>query len=771
MDRSLFPQGVEVDQGDLKNEADQVAFHVLERFTALGIMGVRTGLALSVNGSDPSRFDLSAGDGFAANGELVELDTSAVALALASSVAGSRSYVVLFYAETTSLPGASAVGGAPRDRRATRASRLEVLSETSWLSLVPSADDLSLPASERACLVGVVTAPAVVGGALTTASFSQVAAYVRVLSMPQPSNITGVTVLLIDPAMPITERQISNPSARIELDYAVVGTDYRVRFRPPGSTTYGDWVTVTAGGTFTVYSSPGSTGPLIRIAVTLALLPTLAASTSVADDLPITALYEGAFGTARLSAHDIAHRSQIGAGLPSATNPHGIAFGDLSGEGALRSLVLGRGFQNTAAHGVVPRLVFEGQTLGAYTLEEESSIGATTIRRRTYREHASGALVETVNARWSHLTTNWNKDLPGTAASMYRQSPTACEVWGRGDADDTPWTDWRTDAALGSISTIARLNVEATVARLATTLPRHNAPYPVTGAGARVLVHQAGPSDGAIQGGVMREYRSTGTTGTGNPAGTREVTINASWNGSAWQRDQAVPSYKFEYGRGQLISIMSRATNAVAWADNNWETMVFSIDAATGVVSATDFAYLTAPTRRVLLDAYDFRALETAFFTGVSYTGAEFPGTTVPQVVADVRFTAGAAPKAVYASLKNVPDGASITQISLNGTFTTVSADPIVAGIVRTHRGTRVTEVYGFTTEDWVAYPTFMTENVITDGTQVSRDILPAATALELDWSTYVYYLWVAGSDAASASAATMTLNWAEVLYTTVGPQ
>lgn len=772
MDRSLYPQGVEVDQGDLRFSADQAVFHTLDRFTALGVMGVRTGLQLSVNGTDPSRFDLSAGDGYAIGGELVELSSAGVGLSLASSVAGSRSYVVLFYTETEDTPGASVLTPTVgRNRRAHRAATLAVLSEAAWLSLAPSTEDLSLPASERACLVGVVTAPATVGGALTSASFSQVAAYARVLTMAQPSNITGVTVLLIDPAMPVSERQTTNPSGRIELDYGTVGTDYRVRLRPPGSTTYGDWVTVTAGGTFTVYSQPGSSGPFIRVAVTLALLPTLAATTSVADDLPIAALYEGAYGTGRLSANDVAHRSQIGTGLPSATNPHGLAFADLSGEGVLRTLVLGRGLQNTAAHGVIPRLVFEGQTLGAYTLEEESRIAASNIRRRLYREHSSGALVETINGRWDHLSTNWNKDVTGVAATMRRQTSSAFESWGRADSDDAPWTTWRSDASIGSISTVSRLNVESTVARLATTQPRHNAPYPVVGAGDRVLVYQSGPSDGALSGGTIREYRSTVTTGTGNPGGTREITINASWNGSAWQRDQAVPSYKFEYGRTQLIAVLSRSTNAAPWADNAWEAMPLTLNAATGILGVTDIAYLTPPTRRVVLDAYDFRAPEAAFFTGVAYTGAEFPGATVPQVVADVRFTGGAAPKALYASLKPVPDGASITQVTLNGTFTTVSGDSVIAGIVRTHRGTRVSEVYGAGTEDWVGYPDYLTENVVADGTTVDRPILPSGTALELDWSTYVYYLYVAGADGTSASSATMTLVLAEVTYTTVGPQ
>lgn len=773
MDRSLFPAGVEVGQADLRYQGDSLVFHTLARFTAMGVMGIRTGLTPSVNATDPSRFDLSAGDGFAANGELIEVEVALVGQSLASTTPGARTYVVAFYEETTGHPGQPETGGAARDRRAMRSSRLAVMTEAGFQSLPPAATDAASGAGsvERAMIVCVVTAPASSGGALTAASFAQAVAYRRILTTSQPVNITGVQINYVEPTLALSEGLTTNPSARLELDYGTVGTDYRVRLRPPGSTTFGDWVTVTAGGNYTVYSLTGSTGPYMRIAVTTAMLPLLAATASVADDLPVSALYEAAYGANRLSANDAAHRSATGAGLPTAVNPHGLTFADLSGDGVLRTLVVGRGLLDTAAQGVVPRILFEGQSTGAYTLEQESRIGASAVRRRLYREHATGGLVETVNAYWSPVTTNWNKDVLGTSAMMRRQTPSAIETLGRADADDTPWTSWRTDASLGSISTISRLNVQSTVAALATTLPRHNAPYPVTGAGDRVLIRQSGPSDGTIQGGTVREYRTTVTTGGGNPAGTLEITINASWNGSTWQRDQAVPSYKFEYGRTSLIAVYSRTTNSVAWADNNWETTQMVLDAATGALAAGDFSYITPPTRTQVYTAWDFRADDPAI-AGVAYAGQEFPGNPTPQPATYVTFTAGANIKALYASLKEVPNGATVSAITLRGTFATVSGDYVLGALVRTDRSTNVTQAWNSVTEAWEGYAdTYRTDQAIAAGTNVDRELLQAGAALTLDWLTYNYWIYVGGYDPTSASSATMTLVAALVEYTTPGPQ
>lgn len=584
MDRSLWPQGVEVDVTDLKNATDQMIFHLLERFTALGVMGIRSGLTLSVNGTDPSRFDLDAGDCFAAGGELVEVEAANVGMVLADTASGARNYVVAFYTEVGARPGRPEAGGAARDRAAVRSSRVEILSEAAFSALLPASTNVLIRSRERAAVVGVVVAPSVVGGALTTASFTQSTAYERILTVGPFVNLTGIVISRIDPAMPVSEGQTTNAAARFEMDFNT--PVYRMRMRAPGSSTFGDWVTITAGGSFTIYSDPGSVGPYVTVTVSVAFLPLVATATTLNDELAISALYEAPYGAARLSANDASHRSALGSGVATARNPHGLTFADLAGEPAVRTLIVGRGLANSATQNVIPRIVYEGGSAGAYVLEDESRLSGTNVRRRVYRDTTSGAKLETVNAYWSPASANWNKDVAGQNASRVSQQVGSLVVQGR--VSDAAWTTWDDYVGIGQFgSTITQLLVQASVAQLSTTTARHQATFPVSGAGNRVLIWESLPTDGALTGAVYRIYRTCVASGAGNDAGATEYTFNARWNGSNWERDDSSPSYKYEYGRVLLLTILRRSTNATPWADNAWETTPFSLSAGGALTLAS----------------------------------------------------------------------------------------------------------------------------------------------------------------------------------------
>jgi len=307
--RALWPEGVEVHQNDLAFEQTARMTEHIQRSLDEATMGVASGFGVTVNGADNTRIDVAAGTGYAPNGEYVVLDPGQSAVALASGVLGTVNYVVAVYTETQSAPQPHETGTNSPYTKANRSVRLRVYTAAQYAALPVSDDDLANDAQDRCLVVALVTAT---GGALTGGSIESPTAYSTINYAAQPINVTGTTITAVS----------SNTSAGTgTLAYAFATTE--LTWTPPGGAA-GAAVNVGGGGTFTL-SGGGGSPPTITVEVIAASLPVANAS----DSIVITALYSQ--DVPRFTADDWLHRSLLGTGTPSPTNPHGLRVSDLGG--------------------------------------------------------------------------------------------------------------------------------------------------------------------------------------------------------------------------------------------------------------------------------------------------------------------------------------------------------------------------------------------------------------------------------------------------------
>ncbi len=306
--RSLYPQGVEVHQRDLEHTESQRAAADNQLLTDATTRGVVSGLAVTVGGT-ATRVSIASGSAYAPNGEYMELATGQTNVALASDTLGVINYVLLMYDEEQSLPESHETDGTTQNTRASVAPRLVILTETQYNAL--QADDEVLTSNDRnrAAIIAKVTAngPAVV---LTTGSIQGPTVFEDALSVTQPTSINGVTIISV---------LTGTPSGTGELNFLVGPT--RLTWAAPGDTA-GSATTIIGSGSYTLTSLNGLTA-LVVVAVS-----GLPAAATGPDDITVTAIYTQE--VPRHSAEDFEHRSMIGSGAPTLSNPHGMTIDDLS---------------------------------------------------------------------------------------------------------------------------------------------------------------------------------------------------------------------------------------------------------------------------------------------------------------------------------------------------------------------------------------------------------------------------------------------------------
>ena len=102
MDRSLYPEGVEVHQVDLERTETTKAFHILQRQTDSTITGVVSGFDVTINSGDNTLIDVASGTGYTPNGEYIEFSGPQTGLALSDYTASVTNFVLAIYTEIES---------------------------------------------------------------------------------------------------------------------------------------------------------------------------------------------------------------------------------------------------------------------------------------------------------------------------------------------------------------------------------------------------------------------------------------------------------------------------------------------------------------------------------------------------------------------------------------------------------------------------------------------------------------------------------------------
>lgn len=456
MDRTIWNDGVEVTQAQLVHEHESVAENILQRWVDGHSMGVASGLTVTVNGANALLVDIAAGHGYAPGGDWVELTSPLTGIGLTSYVLGTVNYICLVYTEVASRPEAHEVDGTVRNTQAARSVRARVMTLEELNALLPTSSDLSLDARDRTLVVasvvaqgpGVLLLPNVITNALMPS---------RVLSIVQPSVMTGVEFLSLSEGTPTTAERVAAGDASTTVARASVqmtfsgGTTVSLAYRAPGETPYASFGTaqnVTAGGTFTLPSVGGARSAVVR--VFSAALPKPDASIgTITEDVDVTEVY--AQPIALTGARDEQHRHADGSVIPSETNPHGLKVSDLSAvQQVLSTFFTGTGLGATRGQTMTPHL-FTSQSANPssgtrrLTLVWEMETRASPRQCvRLYLVGVNGPPAEwglyfTVNARWIDAATFiepelWVKDDNTQPASRLSLLNSKIEYVGRSNS-------------------------------------------------------------------------------------------------------------------------------------------------------------------------------------------------------------------------------------------------------------------------------------------------------------------------------------------------
>lgn len=318
--RSLWPEGCEVQQKHLEYDTTERISSIVSRASHMAKYGVVSGLTVTPNSATPTLIDIAGGNGYVPIGEYVEVSTAQTSQQLASYISGDKNYVLVMYSETQTDYAPHETSGLTKPTRAEILATIRIVTEAQYNALPATSSTMSVDAKDRALVVAVVTAKGN-GIALTQSniespsSFGE-AKYVSVLGAngtvhAQPVNITGVTIIRVSGD--------TEPGDNGELSYVV--SPKSLSWKAPGESALGSAVLVTNSDAITLVSSGGKE-------LTLDMAFTRLPITNASDTLKVSNLYSQSIP--RFSSVDVHHRSLIGGGQPTYNNPHGMTMDDLA---------------------------------------------------------------------------------------------------------------------------------------------------------------------------------------------------------------------------------------------------------------------------------------------------------------------------------------------------------------------------------------------------------------------------------------------------------
>lgn len=309
MDGSIYNDGILVDASQLNRTELTKSEQILRTRTDVWEIGVHTGFLVTPNPVNTGRVDVALGTGYAVNGEFVESLTDQLNLQLSDSTLGATNWVVAFYTETKTSVNPHETNGTTQPSEARRAVRIRILTPVQFNALPLSDLSFATDAQDRALLLAIVTAT---GGALTTSNIENSPPWrsIKYAIMSTPP-LSGVT---------IAATADSTPEGSGGLIKFETGPN-RLSWQAPTEIGFGSSVNVPADGFYTLTAVGGST---IQVYVVVSGLPI--------SSTTIQVLVQGLYSqiVPRMSSTDRHHRSMLGTGIPSPSNPHGLSISDIS---------------------------------------------------------------------------------------------------------------------------------------------------------------------------------------------------------------------------------------------------------------------------------------------------------------------------------------------------------------------------------------------------------------------------------------------------------
>ena len=315
MKRSLFPDGVLVNNDTLRYDANGAIEAIIRDRTVLLERGIRSGLTISVNPVNQQRLDITFGDGITPGGERVFVpllllpNIGAVNVPIADPSLGAQNFVYVFYNETKTAPLPHETNGTTPPTRATPGFVIQVMTSATFSALPLTDPDFTGLAQDRGCLIGIVTGT---GGALLPGSIQQPPEW-RSLKFATliPPTISGVSILQVGD---------NTPQGAGTIFYDATGP-LTVAWQAPGEAGPGAAVTITSEGSYLLTALGGST-------VLVYVIPAALPAASVSMGVQITGIYDQTIS--RESGVDAHHRSLVGSGTPTPANPHGVSIDDIA---------------------------------------------------------------------------------------------------------------------------------------------------------------------------------------------------------------------------------------------------------------------------------------------------------------------------------------------------------------------------------------------------------------------------------------------------------
>lgn len=619
MDRSLFPEGVEVHQRDLANTEDSKIFHIKKRLVDSACDGIVSGFEVTISGVSTTNVDVAAGTGYTPNGEYIELLTPQANVPLADPTDLAVNFVTATYIELSSQPEAHETENRTENTVVTRSVRIQILSLLEYLSLPLTSEDQSEDTIDRTILLARVVGRGQ-GVPLIASSITSPETFLDFVTIEQLTVITGVNIVGLSDGTSTTLE--ANDQAQIQFNPTTNGFAYKA----PGDA-LGGFTGVVGDTVLTIASFNGT--DTITLDVTANLLPPDVGAGIISEDLDVTKVYDQVIEdvsvagvepeVARFTPEDRLHRNRIGTGLPTQVNPHGISITDII-LNVMRlpgSIVLGTGLGANLNQSMVPRIEADYNPNSIYTLMWETLSNGAGIKWRIYSD-TFGNLNFTVNCKYidDGVTPIWTKDVLGIDATkliVFRdginlQTRRADTDWGDG-AGPTDWEIFPL-AASGAAGLGGSISIGGTVnlgtQNLSTTAEadetRVTADYSnVAGAERTLLLTSEGSSTIGV--GKIRVYGTA--VGPGGVTDELWFTFNAAWSNATnlWARDVAGDATAIRMGpNSQMFNcFVHESTDAATWADTvsntTWRDRLRLLSSGTLSIDPTDSSgFLNAAT-------------------------------------------------------------------------------------------------------------------------------------------------------------------------------
>lgn len=584
-DKSNFPSGVEAQSTDFDNLNTQSAGHLKQRFIDANRTGVATGLVISRNGSDNTKFDVTSGRGYAGNsgagtgnGEMLELATSVTKVSLADYTTSVSNVVCLVYTEAGARPRAHETNGTAPNTTTVRSARLKVFTTTQFAALPTTSTDMSVDALDRILVFGRIVGQGFASPGVPNAlAFNQMFGMSNSVTFqlspysttgPTPPTATGVEFR--GPSMTTGGALPSVGTGQIRLVTSTNPPTLEWK-SPQGGDAFGSTVNITVASSYSLVSNLGET---MFVYASPELFP---GSGTYTDNVDISqSLYTATAANTEvdLSAVDRIHRRQSGTVSRTSTNTHGTRGSDISPILRVQQgIVLGDGVPDDTAHSQMPRLATPVITtatrilLGAFPL-------ASGVYMRYYLSRSDVAREETVNARWNGSA--WTKDVNGTEASYKYSLGRKEQYYVRTAANNGTWASWDGNTEL----VYSTKHDDTTAQARGFTVPRE---YEISYAGASASEARTGglkvnttnvTTDRWLISDVVntansthyRKYANLGATEV-----TMEETVNARWDGTNWNRDSSgLVAWKRTINTSETRVRWKDATASASWNDSSW---------------------------------------------------------------------------------------------------------------------------------------------------------------------------------------------------------